>query len=366
MDQTNYDLYFYRRNAGGASGNTGRVNTNVGTVQYDGDFVGASDEMTFYAAYSDTTGDYEGNINFCRSTDGGITWPACTRVNDNANRQQNSPRLGLDNLGGLHLTWADGRANGRYQIYYSYSSDSGSTFSSNVDLSLPVTGTDFTQPHVVVDNPNSAVYVSATRNYSQVVVARLSMTPPPPPPPATPTGLTANVITSTRVDVSWNAVAGATYLIYRQGAGGGFVQVGTPASNSFSDTTVSTDSAYLYRVRAVNGAGQSPDSAAKLATTVIFVDSPLASGIGVKAVHLSQLRTAVNAVRLLAGLPAASFTDPATSGTSIKALHVTELRAALDTALGALSLSTSGYTDTSLSGVTVKAVHFQELRNRVN
>jgi len=180
MDETNNDLYFYRRYIGAASGNTGRLNTNMGTVQYDGDFAMAPNEMTFYGTYSDTTGDSEGNITFCKSTDGGITWPVCRRVNDSANRQQHTPRVGLDGLGNLHMAWADGRSNGRLQIYYAYSADGGANFSSNVNLSLPVTQTDFSQTHVTIDNQNSAVYVSATRNYSQVVVARLPMTPSSP------------------------------------------------------------------------------------------------------------------------------------------------------------------------------------------
>jgi hypothetical protein len=364
MDETNNDLYFYRRNVGAASGNTGRLNASTGSVQFDGDFVGASNEMTFYAAYSDITGDSEGNITSCKSTDGGITWPVCTRVNDSANRQQDSPRVGLDSAGNVHMAWADGRSNGRYQIYYAYSLDGGATFSSNVNLSLPVTQTDFTQPHVVIDNPNAALYVSATRNYSQVVVARLSTTPTVPPPP-TPTGVTAGAITNTRVDVSWSTVAGATYQIDRQVAGSGFSQIGTSATNSYSDTTASADSAYLYRVRAVNAGGASPSSAADLATTVIFIDNPLTAGTLVKAVHLSQLRTAVNTVRLLAGLGSGSYTGSATPGTVIGAIHITELRSFLDAARGALGLSTGGYSDASLTGVAVKAVHSQELRDRV-
>jgi hypothetical protein len=177
MDETNYDLYLYRRNVGAASGNTGRLNTNASSVQYDGDFAVSPDEMTVYGTYSDTTGDTEGNITLCKSTDGGITWPVCRRVNDSSNRQQHTPRVGLDSLGHLHMAWADGRSNGRLQIYYAYSDDGGVTFSTNTNLSLPVTQTDFSQTHVVIDNPNSAVYVSATLNYSQVVVARLPMTP---------------------------------------------------------------------------------------------------------------------------------------------------------------------------------------------
>jgi hypothetical protein len=183
--------------------------------------------------------------------------------------------------------------------------------------------------------------------------------------PATPTGVVAAAITSTRVDVAWTTVAGTTYQIDRQAAGGAFSQIGTSPTNSFSDTTASADSAYLYRVRAVNTGGASVNSAADLATTVIFIDNPLTAGTLVKAVHLSQLRTAVNAVRLLAGLGSGTYTGAATSGTVIGAIHISELRASLDAVLGTLGFSTGGYTNTSLTGIAIKAVHSQELRDRV-
>jgi hypothetical protein len=184
--------------------------------------------------------------------------------------------------------------------------------------------------------------------------------------PAAPTDVVASPFSSTRVDVSWTAVAGAdSYEVDRKGAGGAYTPVGSPAGNSFSDTTASANTAYLYRVRAVNVAGTSANSASDLATTVIFTDRPLVASIAVKATHLSQLRTAVNAVRALAGLSAASFTNAATASVSIKAVHVTEMRTALDQARSALSLSTGGYTDASLASVKVKAIHFQQLRDRI-
>jgi uncharacterized repeat protein (TIGR01451 family) len=184
--------------------------------------------------------------------------------------------------------------------------------------------------------------------------------------PVTPTGVTASAVTTSRIDIVWIAVPGAaSYEIYRRAAGSGFLLLGTSLTNSFSDTTVSAGTSYLYSVRALNGAGNSSNSAADLATTVFFLDSPLTPGIHIKATHLSELRPAVNAVRLLAGLPPATFTDAATTGVTIRAVHLTELRSNLDAARAALGLSTNGYTDNSLNGVAVKSIHWQELRNRI-
>lgn len=184
--------------------------------------------------------------------------------------------------------------------------------------------------------------------------------------PAAPNGVSSTAITTTRIDLSWTIVPSATsYQVDRKSAGGGYVQIGTPAGNSFSDTTASPLTAYLYRVRAVSSGGVSDNSAPDLATTVVFTDRPLVAGVVVKAVHLSEIRAAVNAVRALAALSAATFTDTATAGTTIKAVHITQIRSALDLARSALGFSTGGYTDGSLSGVAIKAIHFQELRNRI-
>src|SRR5258708_37286009 len=56
----------------------------------------------------------------------------------------------------------------------------------------------------------------------------------------------------------------------------------------------------MYRIRAVIGVDVSANSAPDLATTVIFTDPNLA-GLTVQATHLDELRTAVDAGRVLAG-----------------------------------------------------------------
>ena len=78
----------------------------------------------------------------------------------------------------------------------------------------------------------------------------------PPSLPAVPSGLAATVVSNTQINLAWNAVSGATsYVVKRNGT-----QVGTPASNSLSDTGLASTTAYSYTVAASNGAGTSSDS----------------------------------------------------------------------------------------------------------
>jgi hypothetical protein len=101
----------------------------------------------------------------------------------------------------------------------------------------------------------------------------------------------------------------------------------------------------------------------------VFTDDPLIPGVTpIKAVHITQLRTAVNDARTRAALPGANWAESVTAGaTLVRAAHITELRARLDEARVALGMSAASYTNSTLSvGVTpVKAVHLQELRQRL-
>jgi hypothetical protein len=192
--------------------------------------------------------------------------------------------------------------------------------------------------------------------------------------PATPTGVTATAISSRRVDVLWTGVSGAmSYQIDHRAPGGKFTQVGTSMTNAFSDTIVSANTAYLFRIRAVNAGGTSGNSLPDLATTVIFTNGSLTPGTTIiHAVDFTELRTAVNAVRAQAGMEAVSFTDPTLDSTvTVKAVHVTELRGALDpahSALEALGLpALPSYTDGTITATStvIKAAHINDLRARV-
>jgi len=196
-----------------------------------------------------------------------------------------------------------------------------------------------------------------------------------------PTNLVATATAETttavvRVTLSWTAPAGAVshYQVERSQSltGPSVTLAPNPTGTTFLDETVSGETAYLYRVRAVFTSGANSDySNRDLATTVIFSDDPLARAVTtVKAEHLDQLRRAVNAVRATSGLAAATWTNAAQAGVVIRAVHVEELRTNLDQALSALGIPLAPYTDPSsslpgLTGVTIKKEHVQELRDRV-
>jgi peptidyl-Asp metalloendopeptidase len=100
--------------------------------------------------------------------------------------------------------------------------------------------------------------------------------------------------------------------------------------------------------------------------TVPFTDPSLTvGGTLVKAIHITELRTRIDAVRTARGLLAYAWTDPSLAAIAIKAVHITEMRTALGEAYAAAMQTAPSYTDSSLSGVTIKAVHILELRAAV-
>ncbi|HEV8658044.1 MAG TPA: fibronectin type III domain-containing protein [Thermoanaerobaculia bacterium] len=186
------------------------------------------------------------------------------------------------------------------------------------------------------------------------------------PPIDTPSGFSATATSSSQVALSWLAVTGATgYEVHRATTISTFsLALSTTSATSAVDSSRLANTTYLYKVRAIGAGGPSAFSTVDAATTIVFTDASL-PGKGIRAIHIMELRTAVNAMRIAAGLTQTTFTDASLAGTVIKRVHITELRSSLDAARSTIGLSAMGYTDPTLTaGVTmVKAAHLQELRN---
>lgn len=196
-----------------------------------------------------------------------------------------------------------------------------------------------------------------------------------------PSGLAATP-SGSNVALSWSAASGATnYRVERKAANGYYASAGTTSSTSLTDNGVSSGSAYLYRVCAADAQGNCTSNYSNLAlgAPLSFSTDPTITGIAddptvvnvttVKAAHINELRTAVNAVRSLAGLTAAVWTNNTISyGVTISADDVRDLRTKLHDALIALGIQTSNYEDQTLAGVpngtVIKKVHITQLRQR--
>ena len=98
-----------------------------------------------------------------------------------------------------------------------------------------------------------------------------------------------------------------------------------------------------------------------------FTDEQLFPGETVmKAVHVTELRTRIDELRLRQGLPAFQWTDPILTArvTPIKHVHVTQLRAALTAAYDAAGRPPPNWTDRQVTPevTVIRAAHISELR----
>lgn len=150
----------------------------------------------------------------------------------------------------------------------------------------------------------------------------LSVTPTIPRTPIAPSDLTATAISAGRIDLSWHDNSGDEqgFRVERSLDAFVFTEIATLAPNvtSFSDTTVSADTLYFYRVLAFNGFGNSEPSNIAFAQTppnpippnpTIVVDP---TSIAFGSVRVSQTDTkSVTITNVgLANLVVSSITDP--------------------------------------------------------
>lgn len=140
-------------------------------------------------------------------------------------------------------------------------------------------GTDTTSPYSVTWNNaaagNYAITAVATDNAGAATTSATSnitvntVGTPDTTAPSVPAGLAATSVTASSVNLSWNAStdnAGgsgiAGYDVYRNGT-----LVGSPAGTSFSNTGLSASTAYNFRVRARDNAGNASAQSAQITAT---------------------------------------------------------------------------------------------------
>ena len=194
-------------------------------------------------------------------------------------------------------------------------------------------------------------------------------------PPSAPTGLTATVISATRVNLAWNAstdnVGVTGYYINRNG-----VTIASTAGTSYSDTTVLPSTTYSYNVTAFDAAGNTsglsntatvttpalPDTAPPSAPTNLRATSvafnqvnlawnPSTDNVGVAGYNI--IRNGV--VIVTVGGSTTTFGDGTVSANTIYRYTVTAFDAAGNTSAPSneLAVTTPPLSDTQLPTVTI-------------
>ncbi len=140
------------------------------------------------------------------------------------------------------------------------------------------------------------------------------------------------------------------------------------ATGSVVTVTPVSEGTSAVTVTATDTDGSNTSATQTFAVTVLesFSDHPLVPGVTpVKAVHFTELRARINALRTGAGLVAFPWADRLlTAGLPVRLAHLLELREALAEAYAASGRTSPAYTDPMpIAGTTpIRAVHLMELR----
>jgi len=132
---------------------------------------------------------------------------------------------------------------------------------------------------------------------------------------------------------------------------------------------------YHFRATATNPGGTSvgADQTFTTASCSGFTDDPLVvHGTSVKAIHVTELRTRIDASRVHFGLAGYGWTDANPGGLQVKVVHIAQLRTALQEAydkaiLAGRNVVRPAFTDDPLAAhqTVIKAIHITQLRDSV-
>jgi hypothetical protein len=125
----------------------------------------------------------------------------------------------------------------------------------------------------------------------------------------------------------------------------------------------------LLTVSDPKGATSQATANVTVRNTTPFTDNFLVPGLTVvKAIHITEMRSRVDLIRMARGLGQYQYANPTVSvGTTvILALHINDLRTALGQAYTIAGITVPLYSEPSLAaGAVVKAIHVTELRSAI-
>lgn len=167
-----------------------------------------------------------------------------------------------------------------------------------------------------------------------------------------------------QITVRWTATGdSASHDVLRRLEGGWQVIALNVVGEMFVDSSVVNTSAYVYAVQSHSTGGAiSGLSNSDIGTTTTLA---LPGDNVIRASDILTTRSLVHSLRSAADLSAFTFTDASLAAVKVKAVHVTELRTALNEARTALGVAALTFTNPALTpnGTTIRKVDVQEIRN---
>jgi fibronectin type 3 domain-containing protein len=115
-----------------------------------------------------------------------------------------------------------------------------------------------------------------------------------------PTGLSATALSSKSIKITWNAVNGAVYDVYR--STDRYSEYWTVnggrdlTDNSFIDNTVSSSTTYYYAVKSINACGETSDNLGTVVEATTMCETAIPTNVNAEAKSSSSIEITWNAV----------------------------------------------------------------------
>jgi hypothetical protein len=195
---------------------------------------------------------------------------------------------------------------------------------------------------------------------------------PIPPPVISATGSATGSAT-----ITWSAVPAISgYKVFRRDSQtSGWNLLNTTSMTLYTDNGLPANRTFLYRVRAFDAAGdESADSNDELATTISYTDNPLTTSTVIRARHIVEVRSAVNAICAYAGTaicPIPPFSGAALDETQMKTqvIRASDFDAVQNQIISlraAIGASAATFRETPAVGMSVRIIHMEDLRTGAN
>lgn len=152
----NYDIYFATAGPSSTSfQNVARIDEGTGSTEQTRPAIAASGTSKVYLTWRDERAGASGDIYFDKSTNKGSSWGTDIKVDDKTpgSVYQDKPKIAIDDSENIHMIWEDRRGSNK-QIYYSNSTDGGTTFSSNLRVDDATSNIECYEPSIAALGTN--------------------------------------------------------------------------------------------------------------------------------------------------------------------------------------------------------------------